>query len=168
MSDPSAGWPQKRALYLLIGQGISMWSGAEAIIAEIFASLMGSPPEKAGLVIYSINNFYTWLTIIDDLISIDDRFAPIKDEWGRIAEKLKGLNDTRVRLAHHTAFTFGEMPSGPPSLRPSYMDTRSKSRKHAPLTSGEIDTFCDEVDSMLDRLIALKSAIESLPKKSGE
>ena len=146
-----------------------MWSSMEGIIAEMFALLVEAPREKAGLVLYSINNFYTWLSIMDDLISIDSRFAPIKSEWGQIAEKLKGLNDIRVRLAHHTSFSEDSpTPQERPSLRPSHMDTRSKSRKYRPLSGKEIDAFCDEVDAVLDRLFALQHAIASLPQKSGE
>ena len=136
----------------------------EGYIAEIFAQLLGAPREKAGLVLFSITNFYSWLTIIDDLIAIDDTFTPIKDEWGQIAKKLKELNDTRVRLAHHTSFGI----EGMIGLLPSHLDKRPKSQKYEPLNNTQIDKFCDDVEAIMTRIIALHRAIHSLPRKSVE
>ena len=123
---------EKELLYILIGQGISLWTSGEHVMAEIFATLMDAPKRKAGLALYSINNFYSWLTLIDDLFSMDEHFSPLKSEWGAIAEKLKGLNDTRVRLAHHTSFKLDKGDEGV-AIRKSPLDTRSKWRNHQPL-----------------------------------
>jgi hypothetical protein len=161
-------WNEKHTLYLLIGQGISIWTSNEHILASIFAQLLGAPEQKAGLVLYSINNFYAWLTLIDELIAIDDHFTSIKDEWGGLSSKLKPLNDIRLRLAHHTSFNFDDSEKTV-ALRPSPLDARSKTRKSTPLTWPEINTFCDDASELQTPLHDLRMKIirlASLPRKS--
>jgi hypothetical protein len=102
--------------------------------------LLGTTYDKAGLVFYSIPNFYSWLTIIDELFIIDKRFAKMKPAWGEIAEALKKLNDSRVRLAHQSSKR-PEGRGGVPALRPISIDVRSKSKKHAPMEFEEIEDF---------------------------
>ena len=63
--------------------------------------LLDTPSEKAGLVLYSINNVHTWLSIIEELFAIDTKFTALRPEWIAIATRLRKLNDTRVSLAHH-------------------------------------------------------------------
>jgi hypothetical protein len=52
---------------------------------------------------YSIINFNVWLSIIDELLLLDTRYSKTKSKWNGISSKLRGLKDTRDRLAHHTA-----------------------------------------------------------------
>ena len=76
----------------------------ETVLVEIFARLLGVPDEKAGLILYSISNFYAWLTLIGDTMALDDRFKQFTSTWNKKAERLRPLNDIRVRLAHHTVY----------------------------------------------------------------
>jgi hypothetical protein len=87
--------------YRAIGSAITIWSQMEGSLVHIASWLLDARSHKVGLVFYSINNFHTWLSIIDELFEIDPAFTPLKSDWTQIANKLRGLNDIRVRLAHH-------------------------------------------------------------------
>jgi hypothetical protein len=145
---------RKEFLYVALGESISIWAETEALIAVVGAMLLGTSYEKAGLVFYSIPNFYSWLTIIDELFIIDERFDKMKPAWGEIAETLKKLNDTRVRLAHHSS----KRPEGRgmvPALRPISIDVRSKSKKHAPMEVEQIVDFIRRLSPVYEKLAAL-------------
>ena len=88
---------------------------------------------------YSIMNFNVWLSIIDELFSMEPRYQPHKATWTAQSGKLRGMNDTRVRLAHHTVWDHFEDQLV--ALRPGKHDSRMKSRKHKPLTKAEIFAF---------------------------
>jgi hypothetical protein len=91
----------ERDFYYAIGRSITSWSLTEGRLVYIAAMLLDSTTEKAGLVLYSITNFYNWLSIIDELFAIDPKYQPLRSDWNAIAEQLKKLNEVRVRLAHH-------------------------------------------------------------------
>jgi hypothetical protein len=59
--------------YSSVGKGISAWSRNEGLLVAVGALLLDTTFEKAGLVFYSVINFHTWLTIIDELFDIDPR-----------------------------------------------------------------------------------------------
>src|SRR4051794_25143613 len=85
----------------LIGKGITAWSKGEGLLVDIAAMLLKTEREKAGLVLYSINNFHTWLSIIEELFALDLRYTPLRPDWIKISKRLKKCNDVRVSLAHH-------------------------------------------------------------------
>lgn len=143
-----------RTFYCAIGQGISFWSSMEGILVCVAAKLLGTTGDKAGLSLYSINNFYSWLTIIDELFTLEGRYSIHKSDWGKISAKLRSLNDTRVRLAHHTNWG-GSPDDGGALLRPHIFDVRAKSRKYAPLDMEEITSFSGEVLKVERSLVAL-------------
>lgn len=152
-------WRRHEALYSSVGQAISMWASMEGEIIEIAALLIGTPERKAGLIFYSIMNFYAWLTIIDELFSMEPIYELHKPDWGICGESLKTLNDTRVRLAHHTVW---DNPSKDvPGLRPGKHDARSKSRKHAALSDDDIIRFTQGVLNISDKLTALLKAMRA-------
>jgi hypothetical protein len=151
---------RKELLYVALGESISNWAETEALIAVVGAMLLGTTADKAGLVFYSIPSFYSWLTIIDELFIIDTQFAKMKPAWGEIAETLKKLNDTRVRLAHHSSKR-PEGRGGVPALRPISIDARSKSKKYAPMEVDEIVNFIARLDPVYRKLSAL--ILEMIP-----
>src|SRR4051794_5257561 len=53
--------------YATVGQGISFWASMEGTLVQIAAKLLGTSEEKCGLLLYSIMNLFSWLTIIDEL-----------------------------------------------------------------------------------------------------
>jgi hypothetical protein len=59
--------------YAAIGKAISGWSGTEGILVVLAAILLDTTQEKAGLILYSIANVHSWLSIIDELFAIDLR-----------------------------------------------------------------------------------------------
>src|SRR5437762_9628359 len=95
-------WKQHEALYSSIGQAISMWASMEGEIVEIATVLIGTTERKAGLIFYSIMNFYAWLSIIDELFSLDPLYESHKPDWCKCSEVLRMLNDTRIQLDQHT------------------------------------------------------------------
>jgi hypothetical protein len=164
-----------------IGRGISIWTKMEGSLVEIASRLLGTDAFRTGLVLYSIN-FHTWLSVIDDLLSFVKHLTPLKADWGKIVNRLRGLNDTRVRLAHHT--NLGELEyyrseDGASILIPPGFDRRSKSRKHRPLNAHDIITFSHEVvliekelDAFLFKIVMTKkpkrpSRRKSPPPKTG-
>jgi hypothetical protein len=153
-------WKQKSALYLSIGQGISLWASMEGTLVSIAARLLSTSEQKAGLVFYSISNFHSWLNIIDELFLMEDSYAKHRDSWIKQTENLRSMNDTRVRLAHHTVWDYWEMPV---ALRPGRFDSRSKSRKHSPLADSEIIKFSQRVLDVDRALTALLQAMRQPP-----
>ena len=131
-----------------VGKSITKWSEFEGYLVAIVAMLLDTNLEKAGLIFFSINNFHTWLSIIDELFSLEKKFAAQKHEWGAIAQRLKKLNDTRVRLAHHSSIKKEKEIGGFSVLKPHEFDTRAKSKKHGPLEIDEILKFDAEIDPL--------------------
>lgn len=142
---------ERTVFYATVGQGISFWASMESSLVIVAAKLLGTTPQKTGLVLYSIINFYSWLSVIDELFLVETKYAAHKDEWGEISAKLRSLNDVRVRLAHHTLWD-GSMDQGKPRLRPNSLDSRSKSKRHAPLNAQEILAFTEKVFKIEQRL----------------
>lgn len=148
--DPAV-WAVRSAFYTCVGQGISAWTSMEGNLVSIASYLMGTTEAKAGLVFYSINNFNSWLTIITDLFALAPEYAEFRDHFTALVEPLKQLNDTRVRLAHHTIW--GSKDHASPALRPNKLDTRPKSKKHQPLVKDEISAFTDKVFHIEMRIV---------------
>jgi hypothetical protein len=152
-------WKQHETLYSSIGQAISMWASTEGEIVEIATILIGTTERKAGLIFYSIMNFYAWLSIIDELFSLDPLYEPHKPDWGECSEVLRMLNDTRVRLAHHTVWDrSSEAPLG---IAPGKYDVRAKSRKHKALSEAEVLLFTKGVLDISDKLTELANAMKA-------
>jgi hypothetical protein len=150
--------------YYAIGGAITAWSRTEGLLVSIAGMLLDTTSEKVGLVLYSITNFYSWLSIIDELFVIDPQFSGLRSNWIEIAERLKKLNDIRVRLAHHSvesgrgidAIVAGdELMEFFPSLKPNSFDTRSKSKKHSNLQMTEITAFIGDLASVADKISEL-------------
>jgi hypothetical protein len=152
--------------YESIGRSITDWSQMEGSLVHIASWLLDSRSQKVGLVLYSINNFHTWLSIIDELFAMDPNFSPLRSDWIKIAERLRKLNDVRVRLAHH-ALEPGKDPlelleddSDPtetfPSLKPNKADARMKWKKNA-IGLEEIATFRDLLIEVIEEMTTLMS-----------
>jgi hypothetical protein len=150
-------------LHALVGLGISSWTFLESFLIFIVATLLSSRPEQAGAILYSITNFPTWLNIIDELFTIDDRFSHLKPKWDRLNSTLRGLNDVRVRLAHNTSVDLGtDFADSPNNLRPPVYDVRIKSKRHAALTSEEISAFIQRVAAMTRELIKFTGELQQI------
>jgi hypothetical protein len=151
---------QAKNFYLSVGQGISHWSGMETRLVQVAAKLLRTSELKAGLVMYSIQNLYVWIQIIDDLFVLDGTYPKSLKLWRNIVELLKAENDIRVQLAHHSIsqeeVTFPTGEQGIQAfLRPSKLDTRTKSKKYKPLKMMEIAEFTGRVGTIHDKLISL-------------
>src|SRR5579864_7266594 len=67
--------------YAAVGKGISNWSKMEERLVGVVAKLLRTPDMKAGLVMYSIMNFHTWINIIDDLFALDGTYPKSLKIW---------------------------------------------------------------------------------------
>jgi hypothetical protein len=56
-----------------VGQAITAWAQMEEELVVLTAILLGARAEKAGLILYSIINFYVWLPIISGLFVLEPR-----------------------------------------------------------------------------------------------
>ncbi|MCU1340335.1 MAG: hypothetical protein JWO19_5916 [Bryobacterales bacterium] len=176
-------------MHQAIGRSITDWSQMEGILVHIASWLLDSQTNKVGLVLYSINGFHTWLSIIDELFAMDPNFSPLRSDWIKIAKRLRELNDVRVRLAHHgleqgralellenitpeniTLETFeNDFRSAEvfPSLKPHENDTRMKWKKKA-ISLDEIVTFQEQLFEVIETMTTLMSQMGPIylgPKK---
>src|ERR1700742_819654 len=84
-----------------VGLAISAWAKMEEMLVVIVAMLLRVPAEKAGLMMYSILNFNSWIEIINVLFEIDRQLIPLRSKWTKIAERIRRIKDQRDQLAHH-------------------------------------------------------------------
>src|SRR5258708_5062058 len=96
-----------RAIFTAIGIALSGCAQMEEGLVSVVTSLLRCDPKKTGLVMCSIINFGTWLSIIDELFDEDDLFNHIKPRWNKLNRRLRGIKEIRDRLAHHTALSAG-------------------------------------------------------------
>lgn len=160
-----------KTTYRAIGAAITVWADMEGSLVHIASWLLDAQSNKVGLIFYSINNFHTWLSIIDELFAIDPAFAPLKSDWNAIAHKLRGLNDVRVRLAHH-ALQKGKDPVQVaendldylevfPSLKPHSTDVRAKWKKKE-IGLDEIFAFHEQVLDVVEKLTELMQRVSPI------
>jgi hypothetical protein len=168
--------------HLAIGRAITIWSRMEGSLVHIAAWILDSRVNKVGLVFYSINNFHTWLSIIDELFAIDPNYIPLRTKWTKIQSRLIKLNDVRVRLAHHalekgadlsqiTEENYAEIVDDNfdpfPSLRPNRLDTRAKWKKKS-VDLEELTTFKEQLLDTIEEmgeLMKLMGPIHLGPKR---
>lgn len=161
----------RQILFSTVGRALTAWSKMEEFLVAIVAILLRADPEKAGVVMYSIFNSNTWLSVIHDLFELDKQYSQFQKRFDKIAERIKRIKDQRDQLAHHSV----RMDSGQndPIIKSSRFDARSKSKKQQPLTLQQVSKFTDTVLDIADDLDELVDAIkavahESSPKKSDE
>lgn len=154
----------EEALFTEVGKALSSWASLEEILVCVASFLLTNSVEKAGVVMYSIINFGTWLSIISELFPLSEAHAHLKPRWDKLTSRLRALKDTRDRLAHHSAFE-SQTPSWlfkVKSIAPSPYDVRSKSKKYKPLTLEQIREFYAAITDMIRDLAALVNEMEDL------
>jgi hypothetical protein len=161
---------EREIFYSCVGRAISIWARMEGDVVEIAAHLLGTDAFKTGMVLYSIN-FNTWLTVIGDLLGFVKHLTPLKADWEKFAKRLRGLNDIRVRLAHHTNLGYLDSfrsKEGASILVPHGFDRRPKFRKHLPLNADDIITFSHNVVLIEKELNAFlfKMVMTKKPKRA--
>jgi hypothetical protein len=164
--EAGAKWKSlhRQALFTNVGLALSQWAGMEDLLVGI-ASLLLRTHEgaKVGTIMYS-TNFNPWLGIIEDLFSQEPRYITLKPKWNKLSSRLRGLKETRDRLAHHTIY-YGDNAAtlaGDASLRPSRFDIRQKSQKYQPLDFEQISKFIDSLGKVHEDLTALLNAMTAL------
>jgi hypothetical protein len=169
----------RQQLFTYVGLALSQWVGMEDSLVGITSLLLRTHEgHKVGTILYSIMNPKTWLEIIGTLFSQEPLFISLKPRWNKISERIMKLNDTRVRLAHHTIY-YGDKATtlaGDTSLKPGQFDIRPKSQKHRtePLDYDQISEFIDSVGKVVEDLTALLNSMtvlltqETSQRKSSE
>jgi hypothetical protein len=150
----------RTTLFAAVGRALSIWAQTEESLVIIITILLRTQPTKAGIIMYSIINFNVWLGIADEL-AIDQSYTALKHKWNKINERLKKLNDTRVRLAHHTVYNISNNNFDYKSLKPGRFDTRGKSQKYPqPLDYDQISDFIRSLN--VKDLLALINAMNAI------
>jgi hypothetical protein len=156
----------RQALLTNVGLALSQWAGMEDLLVGISCLLLRThEATKVGIILYSIATPHTWLSIIGELFSQEPRYITLKPRWNKISDRLIKLNDTRVRLAHHTIY--GDKATtlaGDTSLRPGQFDVRPKSQKHRfePLDYDQILKFIDSLNTVMDDLKELLDTMTAI------
>jgi hypothetical protein len=164
----------KQFLFMLVGEALSLWAQMEDSLVIIAGMLLRTKFTKVGAIFYSIINFNTWLGLIDELFALEPSYDAVKPKWNKVAERLKKLNDTRVRLAHHTIHAVPSSELEDTSLRPGRLDARRKSQKYQPMNADQILSFIHSVTAVLEDLTIIVKTMtaiveqETSPEKSGE
>jgi hypothetical protein len=132
----------------------------EERLVSMVAKLLRTSDAKAGLMMYSIINFHTWIQIIDDLFALDGTYPKSQKIWRDMMKQLKAENDVRVRLAHHAIFhdsilTVLGLGGTQFRLQAARLDTRAKTKSYKPLASTEIEEFSERVTKLHVRLRVL-------------
>jgi hypothetical protein len=138
----------------------------DSLVAITTLLLRSHEANKVGIILYSIINPKTWLEIIGALSSQEPLYISLKPRWNKISARIIKLNDTRVRLAHHSIYCGDKATTlaGDTSLRPGQFDIRPKSQTHRldPLDYGQISKFTDSVDEIIKDLTALLNSMTAL------
>jgi hypothetical protein len=164
----------RQALFASVGLALSQWSGMEELLVGISCLLLRThEATKVGIILHSISNHPTLLSIIGELFSQESRYITLKPRWNKLSERLIKLNDTRVRLAHHRIYCGDKANTlaGDDSLKPSRFDVRPKSQKHRfePLTSTEISKFIDSLGELQDDIkYLLESMTDILQRETSQ
>lgn len=150
-------------IFSAVGHALSMWARMEEGLVAIAGALLRTPFDKAGIIMYSMINFNVWLSIIDELFSIDPLLKKLKPKWNQVSVDLRAIKDIRDRLAHDTIYDreFDKVDSEK-ALRPGRLDLRSKSRSHKPMSVDQIWEFYHSVARVGDRITALLNEITLL------
>jgi hypothetical protein len=160
--EASANSTKTDMLFQTVGRALTAWAKMEENIVIVAALLLGVRPARAGLIMYSILNFHSWLSLINDLFATDDVFSQkTKTRWNKLSERLRaGLKDKRDQLAHHSV-RMAPASGEDSSVMSSVLDTRQKTRKQRPLDLSEIMIFTDSVLSLAEDLATLIEAMKA-------
>lgn len=149
-------------LFSTVGRALTAWSTMEGPLVIIISFLLRAPANKAGVLMYSIHNFNTWILVINDLFEIDEVLRPFQKRFNKINERIRKLKDQRDQLAHHSVTTNADSAF----VQASSMDGRTKSRKQRPLTPDEVIDFTKDVIEITRDLLVLIEAMQDTLKSS--
>jgi hypothetical protein len=160
---------RERLFFAAVGQTLSLWARMEQFLVLITSILLGTTSTKAGIIMYSIVNFNVRLNIINELFSIERCYSTLEPRWNKINDKLRGLKDTRDRLAHHTIFRNDSRNTNiKESLRPVQLDLRQKSQKYQPLDFEKIIQFSSSFRLVSNNLTVLINAMKIIQRETSQ
>ena len=158
---------ETETLYWTVGRALTVWATMEEAIVIVISLLLRVPPNKAGVVMYSIHSFGPWVQIPNDLFDLDETLKPFKKRFNQIYEGIRALKDQRDQLAHHSVK--GSVDSA--FVQASHMDLRTKSKKQRPLSVSEVLAFThdilDATNKLKDLIEAMQDALKSSLQKPG-
>jgi hypothetical protein len=158
---------QRQTLFATVGAALTAWAKMEEVLVIIVSHLLRTQPKKAGVMMYSIHNFASWLSIMNDLFEMDEDLRLFKNRFNKIGERIRRIKDTRDQLAHYSVRM---TPKNDPVIRSSRLDARSKSIKQPPLNSQIVVDFTEAALKIAEDLSDLEetmdAALEASRKKS--
>jgi hypothetical protein len=157
--------PKREALFGTVGKALSAWSKMEEYLVVIVAHLLRVRGPKAGLIMYSILNFSVWLSLIHDLMEMDEIYAPLLPKWNKFGERIRRIKDQRDQLAHHSVSMKDKT-----GVRSSRLDIRQKTKRQRPLDLEEANDFILTVltitEGLGDFIDAMDSLLPTSPQES--
>jgi hypothetical protein len=148
---------EQNVLFATVGRALTAWSKMEESMVAMVGLLLRVPTEKAGLMMYSILNFNSWLGILNDLFALDNTLATFQKRWSKISERARKIKDKRDQLAHHSVVM---NPDSFPAIRPSRFDVRQKTKLQKQLDAHEINEFTEAVIGITVDVQALIDAMD--------
>lgn len=156
---------EQTLLYQTVGNAITSWAKLEEAVVTIFALLLRNDSRTAGLILYSIINFNTWLSIIHDLFEMDEALTPFQHRWNKLAERMRKIKDQRDQIAHHA------LDTKTTALKASRFDVRRKSVLQRPMGAMEAVEFTQAVTAITESVLELADemidALRTSTEKSG-
>lgn len=158
---------ESMALFASVGMALTTWAKMEEVLVLIMSLLMRTSSKRAGLIMFSIINFSTWLTIIHDLFEMDDHLSVHQKQWNKISESIRAIKDQRDQLAHQSVDT--RVADEVAAIKASRLDARRKQQRQIPMTSVEVLEFTKDVLAITGRLEALaEKMVETLEAHYGK
>jgi hypothetical protein len=154
----------RQLLYENVGRALSAWAQMEELLVALLALILRVNGQQAGLILYSIFNFQTWITIIQDLFDMEPELTKQCSRFNKISERLRKIKDTRDQLAHHAVKSREPLSA----VSPSRLDARTKSKKFQPLSNKEVTDFTEAVLDIADDLQALIASVQGALSSSRE
>ncbi len=152
------------------GGALTAWAKMEEQLVLLLAVLLGIRATKAGIILYSIINFNVWLSIIDELFSLDSPYSQFEPRWNKLHARLRKDKDNRDRLAHHPIYR--ETDKSQAMSRPSRFDVRQKSKSFRPLSIDQVIDFrariiriAEDLASLIEEMLTAAEAAATSPEK---
>jgi hypothetical protein len=157
-------------LFQMVGQALTTWAHMEETLVLTLALLLRMNGKRAGVLLYSIVNFNTWLSIIHDQFELDPDLNSFQKRWNKISERIKKVKDRRDKIAHHAVGIKA------PALTPSELDVRPKSLLQQPMNvrdalelSKAVNAITKDIGALVSDMHAALRALneKSAPQESG-
>lgn len=172
--DSAARRDIKAAFFIARAEAIDSYARYEQIIGKLFAHLLGTPLDYAGVVFFKINNAPTRIQIIDRLLK--KRYGKSYNAFfDSIDEELRKLDIQRNHIVHGTVLyhSEGQLVDGKiirrNDIRLTPPNIFDRTTGTVDITYDDLYKFCDKCDffrDLLSKFHTLLTAPDTLPTAS--